>query len=567
MAISSLGVGSGLDLNSIISGLMQAESQPLVALQSQKSTYQSKISAYGTVKSALTTFQTSASALSSASKFNAQKATSSDTSILTAKTDGTATVGNFDITVSQLAKSQKIASSGFASSDTVVGTGTLTISFGTYVPDDGDGLTTTDNTFTANPDKTDLTITIDSSNNTLEGVRDAINDANGDVTATIINNGSTSQLVLTSKDSGEINTLKITVDDDDATDTDTSGLSQLAYDPTAAVGSGENMSEIQEAKNALLNIDGIDIVKYSNTIDDAVDGLTLTLLKTTDTGESVSLGIESDEDTIKESIKSFVNAFNKLNDTFKDLTKYNADDTTKNGKLIGDGTLRTISYQMRSVLTNSIGSGTLTTLNDVGVKFNDSGLLVLDEAILSEAIDENFSDIARLFSANATFTDSQISFVGSTTSTQEGTYAINVTSIGSSSANFVGTINGVGATGTETGLTGAPDDDSEGLQIKISGSTTGDRGTVTFTKGFAALLDEMIEDYLDEDEGILAAKTDGLNDSIEVLDEKTERLEIRLTIIEARYRAQYSRLDTLMANMNSLSGYLSQQISAISANN
>lgn len=555
--ITALGTGSGLDLESIISKFMQVESIPLQTIATQKSAYQSKISAYGSVKSALTAFQTSVSALSSASKFNAQTATSSDTSILTATTDGSATVSSFDITVSQLAKSQKIASSGVASSETVIGTGTMTISYGTY--------NSTANTFTANADKDDLTITIDSSNNTLEGVRDAINDADGDVTATIINNGTTSQLVLTSKDSGEINTLKISVDDDDATDTDTSGLSQLAYDPTAAVGSGENMSEIQEAENALLNIDGIDIVKYSNTIDDAVDGLTLKLLKTTDTDESVSLDIESDEDTIKESIKSFVSAFNKLNDIFKDLTKYNADDTTKNGKLIGDATLRTISTQIKTTLTSAIGSGSLTTLNDVGVTFNDSGTLVLDETVLSEAIDESFSDIAILFSANATFTDSQISFVGSTTATQEGTYAINVTSIGSSSANFVGTINGVGATGSETGLTGAPDDDSEGLQIKISGSTTGDRGTVTFTKGFAALLDEMIEEFLDEDDGILEAKTDGLNDSIEILDDKTERLELRLTMVEARYRAQYARLDVLLANMNSTSSYLTQQISALNS--
>lgn len=550
--ITALGTGSGLDLESIISSFMQVERQPLQAIATQKTAFQSKISAYGTVKSALTTFQSSVSALSSASKFNAQKATSSDTSILTAKTDGSATVGNFDITVSQLAKSQKIASSGFASSSTTVGTGTLTISFGTY---DSVG-----NTFTANADKDDLTVTIDSSNNTLEGIRDAINDLNGDVTATIINNGTTSQLVMTSKDSGEINTLKISVDDDDGDDTNTSGLSQLAYDPTAATNSGKNMSEIQEAKNALLTIDGIDIEKSSNTIDDAVDGLTLTLLKTTDTGESVSLGIESDVDTIKESIQKFVDAYNKLNTTFEDLTKYNETDKTKSGKLIGDATLRTISYQIKSVLTNSVGSGDLTTLSDVGVSFDDSGNLALDAEKLNDAIESDFSDIATLFAANATFTDSQIKFVGSTTATKEGTYAINVTSIGSSSANFVGTINGVGATGSETGLKGAPDDDSEGLEIEISGSTTGSRGTVTFTKGFAALLDEMLDGFLDDEDGILASKTDGLESSIETLDDKTERLEARMTIIEARYRAQYQRLDVLMSSMSSISTYLSQQL-------
>jgi flagellar hook-associated protein 2 len=559
--ITALGTGSGLDLEAIISKFMQVERQPLQAISTQKSAFQSKISAFGTVKSALTTFQSSVSALSSASKFNAQKATSSDESIFKATTDGSATVGSFDLTVSQLAKSQKLASSGFASSSTTVGTGTLTISFGTYTPDDGDSLTTGDNTFTANPDKSDLTITIDSSNNTLSGIRDAINAADGDVTATIVNNGSTSQLVVTSKDSGEVNTLKISVDDDDGNDTNTSGLSQLAYDPTASASSGKNMSEIQAAKNALLTIDGISIEKSSNVIEDAVDGLTLTLLKTTDVGETVSLDIESDIDTIKASVQSFVDAYNKLNSTFKDLTKFNEDDKTKNGKLIGDATLRTISFQIKQVLTNSIGSGSLSTLSDVGVSFDDGGNLTLDTDKLSEVIESDFSGIAKLFSANATFTDSQIKFVGSTTATKEGTYAINVTSIGSSSANFVGTINGVGATGSKTTLKGAPNDDSEGLEIEISGSATGSRGTVTFTKGFAALLDELISDYLDSEDGLIATKTDGFEASIDTLDEKTERLETRLTVIEARYRAQYARLDTVLSNMSSISTYLSQQLS------
>jgi len=567
MAITSAGLGSGLDVESIISGLMSVERRPLQAVATQKTAFQSKISAYGTLKSALTSFQTSVSALSSASKFNAQKATSSNTNILTAtSTSGSATIGNYDISVSQLAKSQKLASTGFTNITDTVGTGTMTISFGKYTAADSDPLTTDDNTFAANANKTDITLTIDSSNNTLAGIRDAINAQNASVSATIVNDGTANRLVITSKDSGEVNSLKISVADVDGDNLDsTSGLSRLAYDPTASTNAGKNMLQMQAAKDAKLNIDGIEIQKSSNTITDAIDGLTLNLLKTTDVDETISLDVASDKETIQKSVQEFVDTYNKLDSTLRDLTKIDTADKTKNGKLVGDASVRTITNQLRAIMTNSVGSGTLTTLNDVGITFQSDGKLALDSTRLTTAVNENFSDIAKLFSANITATNPLVGFSGSTKNTANGTYAVNVTQIGNISQNFTGTINGVAATGSSTGLKGAPGDDSEGLSLKISGTTTGDYGTVTFTKGYAALLDEFINNILDDD-GILATKTEGFNSSIKSLDTQSERLNTRMSVIEARYRAQYSKLDTLISSMNTTSSFLTQQIAAIQSN-
>ncbi len=567
MAITSAGLGSGLDVESIISGLMGVERRPVQAVATQKTAFQSKISAYGTLKSALTSFQTSVSALSSASKFNAQTATSSNTSVLTAtSTSGSATIGNYDITVSQLAKSQKLASTGFTNITDTVGTGTLTISFGTYHEVDTDPLTTNDNTFDANTNKTDISLTIDSSNNTLAGIRDAINAQNASVSATIVNDGTANRLVLTSKDSGEVNSLKISVADGDGNNIDsTSGLSRLAYDPTATTTTGKNMLQMQAAKDAKLNIDGIDIQKSSNTITDAIDGLTLKLLKTTGVDETISLDVATNKEEVQKSVQSFVDTYNKLETTLRDLTKIDTTDRTKNGKLVGDASVRTITNQLRAIMTDSVGSGTLSTLNDVGVTFQGDGKLALDTTKLTTAIDENFDEIARLFSANITSTNPLVSFSGSTKNTVEGTYAVNVTQIGNSTQNFIGTINGVAATGSSTGLTGVIDDDSEGLSLKIAGSTTGDYGTVTFTKGYAALLGEFIDSILD-DEGVLATKTEGFNSSIKSLDAQTERLNTRLAVVEARYRAQYTRLDGLISNMRTTSSFLTQQIAAIQSN-
>src|SRR5450830_510162 len=258
MGLSSAGIGSGLDVNGIVSSLMAIEQKPLTNVTKQKTSYQSQISAYGTLSSSLATFQTAVQALSSPASFNAQTVASGNPSVFTATANGSATIGNYAVTVSQLATQQKLASAGFSDTITPIGTGTLNIAFGSYAATSPFG-------FTANTTKTPLNITIDSSNNTLSGVRDAINAANASVSATIVNNGTTNQLVITSKDTGEVNSLQI------------SGITPLAYDPSTGV---NNMTQMQAAKNANLNVDGINVVNASNNISNVIGGVTLNLLTT-----------------------------------------------------------------------------------------------------------------------------------------------------------------------------------------------------------------------------------------------------------------------------------------------
>ncbi len=562
MGISSAGIGSGLDVNSIVTSLMNVEKKPLNAVAAQKTDYQSQVSAYGSLKSALSTFQTSVSALSSVSKFNAQTVTSANTSVFTATSNGSATIGDYAVSVSQLAKSQKLALAGFTNTSDVVGTGSLTISFGTFTP----AVITppSPSVFSPNAAKTDVTITIDGTNNTLAGVRDAINAKNSSVSATIVNDGTSNRLVITSKDTGEVNSLKISVTDDDTNHLDATGLSQLTYDPTATAGNGKNLTQVQAAKDALLEIDGIAVVKASNSITDAIEGVTLNLLATS-AGNSVNLGVTSNQESVKASVTGFVDAFNKLDSTLRGLTKY--DETGKaSGVLLGDATARTVINQIRSVMTSTIANGnTLNSLNQIGVSFQRSGQLALDATKLTTAINTNFSDIASLFAATAKATDPQITYAGSTSKTQAGTYAITVSQLGTSLVNAQGTINGVTATGNGTSLIGAPGDASEGLNIKVSGGALGARGTVSFSIGYAAQLDNVIKNLL-SDEGILASRTDGINSSIKRLDKQTEALNVRLASIEARYRAQFTKLDTLLSSMSTTSSFLTQQIAAINAN-
>ncbi len=553
---------SAIDVNSIVSSLMSVEKQPLTLINNQKTAFEAKLSAYGTLKSALSTFQTSVGALASASKFNAQSATSATPSVFTATANGSATIGDYAITVNQLAKSQKIALDGVANTTDVIGTGKLTIAFGTYAPEIVSPATPA--SFTANPDKASFEVTIDSSNNTLAGVRDAINAANGGVTATIVNDGTANRLVITSKETGEVNGLKITVADDDGNATDNNGLSKLAYDPLATAGNGKNMSQLQAPLNALLNIDGIDVVKASNSVSDAIEGVTINLL-TTSNSQAVNLGVASDQAKIKESVTAFVDAYNKVMDTLKTLTKYDEAGKTS-GKLLGDATARSITSQLKSVISKTVDTGgTITSLTDIGVGFQRDGKLGLDSTKLTNAITNNFDDIAALFSTSARTTDAQVSYLGSTSKTQTGTYPITVSQIGSDITNMVGTINGVAGNGLNQELIGATGDASEGLRIKVLGNTTGARGSITFVKGYAAQLDDILDGLLD-DEGLLAARTDGITASVKRLEKQTDAFNIKLELIEKRYRDQYTRLDTLLSSLQNTSSYLAQQIQSISNN-
>ncbi|KVW96071.1 flagellar filament capping protein FliD [Thiobacillus denitrificans] len=420
--ISAPGIGSGLDVNGIVSQLMAAERQPLAALARQEQTYNQKLSAFGQVRSTLASFQTALQDLSSGSKFQALSATASDTKVLSASASSNATPASYQLEVLQLAQQHKLASSGYAATSDVVGSGTLTIQFGTY----DSGL----NTFTANADKATKTITIAPANNTLAGVRDAINAANAGVSATIVNDGSATgnRLVLTSTDSGANNSLKISVTDDDTISTDMSGLSALAYNPTAAVGSGKNLSQVAAAQSAQLKIDGITVNQSTNTVKNAIDGVTLNLA-TTNVGVPLTLNVSRDTKTITDAVQSFVTAYNGTSGTLKNLTAFKGVGS-QNGVLLGDSTARGIQVGMRNLLNTSIDSGgSLTTLSQIGVSFKSDGTLALDSTKLNTAISTNFSDITALFAKAAKATDSLVSLSASTSKTQPGAYAVNVSQL------------------------------------------------------------------------------------------------------------------------------------------
>lgn len=396
MAILSAGVGSGLEVESLITQLMALEKRPLTLIDKKEASYQAKVSAYGTLKSSLSELQAAAKKLSTIDSFSPVKAAVADTTILSAATTSTAVAGTYNIEVQNLAESQKLLSTGYATSKSVVGTGTLTFSFGSYGPGAGDDIE-----FTANPDKQSKTVTIGAGNNTLEGVRDAINKAGIGVTASIINDGTANgnRLVFTSSDTGTRNALRIEVGE-----TGDPGLARLAYDGSTATSTGAGgMMQTVAAEDAIIKVDNVLITKPSNVITDAIQGVTLTLSKETANNTTTKLSLQRDTGSVQSAIENFVKAYNSTMGTIGSSIAYDVA-TGKGAVLNGDSTTRTIQTQLRSLFSTAApGAATGTAfLSDIGITFQRDGTLGVDSAKLSAAVSDPSRDVSKLFATTDT---------------------------------------------------------------------------------------------------------------------------------------------------------------------
>lgn len=365
MAITAAGVGSGIDIETIVSQLMTLERQPLVNLQRRESDVNAQLSAYGQIKSVISSFKDAMEALSTEDKFKIFTSTSSDEDVLTAETSKSAASGIYNIAIDRLAQNHKMGSAAFAEAQTFGGTAddemTLTVGTDSMVLD----LTTA---------------------KTLSEVRDAINSHqdNPGITATILNVGGGQQrLVLTSDESGYDNRIQMSFDGDADIDSATFGFTTSNYDADIA-GSMVDLSKL----DASFSIDGFALTAASNSVSGVMDGITFEL---NDTGSS-TLKVERDTASIEESVQSFVDAYNSV------LANLN---TLADGTLSGDSTLRSIRGQMRNVLnTAPVGlSGSFTSLSELGIKTNaETGNLELDSSDLSDALDTDFAAVSELFS-------------------------------------------------------------------------------------------------------------------------------------------------------------------------
>ncbi|RJG15593.1 flagellar filament capping protein FliD [Massilia cavernae] len=435
MAISSPGIGSNLDVNSIVSQLMAVESQPLTTLNKKEAATIAKVSAFNTLKGALGSFQTALDALKLPSKFQGVNATAADTTIVSGTATSKAVAGSYTVDVTKLAQAQTISTGGRATSTAPIGDGmttTLTFQFGTItggkltngVYGNDPAATPPDPTFTQDPNQIGGSVVIDSSNNSMQGIRDAINKAKIGVTATIVSDGSANphRLVLTSTATGAVSSMKISVARETGAPVDTSMSDLLAYNPAGV----QNMTQSTAAQDTAVTINGIPVSAKTRTVAEAIQGVTLNVSKV----GSTTLTLARDTASVQSGVQSLVKAYNDLEKTIKSLTSY--DPATKvGGALLGDASVRNIQAQVRSMLGTSLtGSGSpLTNLTQVGVTFQKDGTMALDSAKLTTAIETNFDHLAGLFASVGTSTDSLVKFIGSTAQTKPGSGLLHVSAL------------------------------------------------------------------------------------------------------------------------------------------
>lgn len=454
MSVSASGLGSGIDIRGLVDDLLRAEGEAkTLRYDADEADILSKITGFGTLKSALSEFQSALTTLKDIDNFQKRKASSADEDIFTATADTSATSGTYDVEVTQLATNHKVKSQVFNNKDEVVGTGSIVFTVGT----------------------TTYSVPITSADQTVEGIKNKVNSVTSDtgITATIVTSDAGAELIFTAKEGGASNIFTMSVTDDaDNDNADDAGLSQL----------DQAFSTIQEAGlDSIVKIDGATITSDTNVVKDAIQGVTLTL-KETNIAAPKKVTVSVDTLAADAAVRSFVNGYNTVFQSINNLSQYNGEDSPIQGTLIGDATLRSIEIQVRRTVNTFVsvtGTG-FSTIAQLGIKTNDqTGLLEIENSKLTEALTNNFDAVGELF-ANS-------------------------------------------------------------------------------TDGVAKRMDEVLELYL-KSGGVLDNKTDGLNDSIDLINEKREDLERKLQKMETRLLSQFIAMDTIVANLQSTGSFLTQQL-------
>lgn len=468
--ISNLGVGMP-GLQDLYDKLQAAEETKLTAIATQKTKYDAQITGYGKLQSALTTLQTAAAKLAKTDTWNSTSVTSTNTAFA-ATTSTNANVGEFTINVSKIAKGQ------------VLTTAPGTIDSNTKQL----GATTAGNSRTititqAGADSKPLTVTLADGDTSLNGIAKAINAANGNVSASIVKADTGDyRLMLSSKTTGTDSDMTVTVTGDDTLN---------------AVIGGAALNEQVESQNAVVNVNGIDIIRQSNTVTDALPGVTLTLKAPSTADETLSVTRSTDDN--KKAVTEWVTAYNSLQSTITSLTKYVPPATgataqnSGNGVLMGDSTIRGVQSDLRALLTN-VQTGSYAIMAQLGItqdplKGADGtfGNLKIDDKKLTQALTDNPDDVQ---------------------------------------AYFVG-----------------------------DGKTT----------GFATQMNNKLTDMLSTSvgkEGIIQNAKDGINATLKTIGQRYDAMEMSIEATMARYKKQFSNLDSLVSKFNSTASYLTSQFSS-----
>ncbi|TVP56605.1 MAG: flagellar cap protein FliD [Halomonadaceae bacterium] len=648
--ISALGIGSGILNSDLVDQLAEAERKPTeLRLDRREVEAEAKLSALGKIQSAVTELRLPARQLSDPDALRRFEGTSSNPAVGVSVDNDNVSRGSFSVNVDQVAEAQALATGSFQDRDsTAVGTGTLTFQVG----------------------EESKTITLDDSNNTLSGLAAAINEGNFGVSASVLDTGNGFRMVMSSNETGVANEIRITAEGD--ADLQRFGTENLGEQ-------GSFLTESTAAKDALVRINGIDVVRSSNTIDGVIDGVTFTANEVTTSAARVD--ITQDVAGATERVQNLVDAFNALQDLVNEFTAFDAE-KGEGSLLTGDSAVRNTMTQIRRDLGQvvpGLENSAVRSLADVGISTNfETGKLDFSVSRFQEQLKNHPDDVAALFSNQGRTSDNQVEFVRGTVNTKPGEFDINVesmatrgtftgdpaqanidlnesnntfslslnggnnaelnlgvgeglsredvlerireqiaenpviqasgnrvtvnldanggfeftsrkfgsessvaiTKVGDNTADVLGLSKGQGevgkdVVGTIDGKTaqgdgqvlflGSGNGDASGIQVRITGGETGDRGTVRYLEGVGNSVVQRVNNLQGEG-GTLSSRSDSLRNDMARVEQSRQDLETRINALRERLSRQFAAADSIISRLNNTGDFLSQQLEALAPN-
>jgi flagellar hook-associated protein 2 len=526
------GINSNLDTGGIIDNLIKLQRQPIDIVEAKRALEDAKLLSFRDLKDRLQDFKSVVNTLNTESRFLTTTGVFSNNNsndnndVANLATSTTATSGTFSLVVNNLARETKLLSSGFAETSSAIGIGTLSITVGTTVTE----------------------LTIDSSNNSLDGVRLAINNSGANVQANFINDGSDTnpvKLVISGSQTGVDNAVSVSASN-----------TLFGFGQTSSI----SFTETQAAQNASFNLDGVAVSKASNVVTDVIGGTTLTL----ESAGSGVITLSPDEDAIKEKVQNYVDGYNEI---ILHLSSELAlvESTGETGVLFANFTIQNLQQTLRETVSDEVVGidGSFNFLSQIGVRTQTDGTISIDDGALSTAIASDIGNVTQLFSSSGSTSDSSVTFVGFTDNTEPGGYQVRV-SDGVVQLATSGTSTFVDAVGNGNFFAGAPGTAAEGLNFRVGNLADGDYGTITLTVGVAQITNRILAKLTDASlEGPLEAEIDSATNSITDFDETIADLEERLVLFDTQIRNRFTNLEVVLGRLNSQKNAFESSIDGI----
>ena len=510
------GINSNLDTQDIINKMVSLEARSMDLVEAKKQIEQQKLASFKELKNRLQTFKSVVTTLNTESRFIVNKSVFSNNSssdnnkVVDITTTSSATSGTYSLVVDNLATETKIISNGFANTTSELENGRVKVTSGSA----------------------SATVTINSTNNSLDGLRLAINNLGLDVKASFLNDGDDTvpvRLLISGNLTG-------------ATGAVTMSYSKDSIYPVDEI----SFTTTQEAKNASFSIDGVSISKSSNTVSDVISGAALKL----QSAGSGTISLSTDTNAITTKVSDFVDEYNEISLFLSEQLALDSE-TEETGVLFGNFAVQNLQQILRSSISNKVTgiTGDYTYLSQIGITTKSDGTLILDTDELSEALVDDIQNVSQLFSSRGTVTHSSVTFVGFTSDTAPGYYDLQVSSNVPQLSNS-GASTFVNASGSGNFWAGSSGD-STGLNFRISGLTNGSYGQIWLSIGVAEILNRQLENMVDTSlNGPLVTELDTITETVDdynltLLDQAERLLEY-----EESLKAKFSNLEIVLGRLN-----------------